>query len=199
VARDEVGAEALLSLHAQSHRDGSRGAPMPYEPSRYMARENQMNGFVRLLTNLAVFSIVTPRGGNAQPARASVDSATVADLEYRVESAMLRRNAAFLDSVYAPGFRFKHAGDRLQTREDIIQALRAPRPSALARDLDSLDVEIHGDVALTTGRIHVRTSSDDVALREYTVRYARVYVRRDGRWRLLTHHTTGQSTGPLHP
>jgi len=50
-------------------------------------------------------------------------------------------------------------------------------------------------VALTTGRIHVRQESTDPKWREYTIRYARVYIRRAGRWQLLTHHSTAESFG----
>ena len=112
---------------------------------------------------------------------------------------MLRGDVAFLDSVYAPSFRFKHSTGALEERAPRLAALRARTTQVYARDLDSLDVEVHGDVALTTGRIHVRQESTDPQWREYTIRYARVYVRHEGRWRLLTHHSTGESFGPLRP
>jgi ketosteroid isomerase-like protein len=65
----------------------------------------------------------------------------------------------------------------------------------LSRTLDSLDVEVHGDIALTTGRIKVTREHANPVEREYTVRYARIYVRRDGRWIQLTHHSTGETRG----
>ena len=128
---------------------------------------------------------------------AAGDSARIAELEQRIENAVVRRDAAFLDSVYAPTFRFKHATGVLEDRERRMQSLRtAPRPGAqqtVERRVDSLDVEVHGDVALTTGRIHIRRDGAPSPTRDYTIRYARVYTRRDGRWQLLSHHSTDQT------
>lgn len=138
-----------------------------------------------------------PVRAGAQATRPRSDSAEIAALEHRVEEATMRGDVAFLDSVYAPSFRFKHSTGNLEQRADRLAALRASRTKVFARDLDSLDVEVHDDIALSTGRIHVRQDSRDPKWREYTIRYARVYVRRAGRWQLLTHHSTGESFGPL--
>src|SRR5687768_7652151 len=107
------------------------------------------------------------------------DSASIAALEQRIEDAMVRRDAEFLESVYAPTFRFKHSTGSLETRAQRMTSVRRQLPSDapgrfIARTVDSLDVEIHGDVALTTGRIHVRRDGGDPRWRDYTVRYARI-------------------------
>jgi ketosteroid isomerase-like protein len=138
--------------------------------------------------------LLAARGASAQ----SADSAAIAALEQRVETAVARGDAAFLESVYAPSFRFRHSTGMLEDRAMRMTALRrGPAPNAprvTARTVDSLEVEVHGDVALTTGRIWVQREGSD-----YTVRYARVYVRRDGRWQLLTHHSTYESPGAPPP
>ena len=67
---------------------------------------------------------------------------------------------------------------------------------AIARDVDSLEVEVHGDVALTTGRIHVRLNGPASPNRDYMVRYARIYVRGPTGWQLLTHHSTHRTFDP---
>ena len=141
--------------------------------------------------------VVPPAPALTQVAAASGDSAVVAALERSIEQATMRGDVAYLDSVYAPSFRFKHSTGTLEERGQRLAALRARRDTVFARDLDSLDVEVHGDIALTTGRIHVRQQSSDPRWREYTIRYVRVYVRRAGRWQLLTHHSTGERFGPL--
>jgi ketosteroid isomerase-like protein len=64
---------------------------------------------------------------------------------------------------------------------------------------DSLDVEVHGDVALVTGRMYVLPESNDPAFQGVTVRYVRVYRRQAGRWQQLTHHSTKQTFGPPSP
>jgi ketosteroid isomerase-like protein len=137
--------------------------------------------------------------GTAQAISPSADSATIVALEHQVEEATVRADVAFLDSIYAPGFRFTHSTGDLEARGPRLDALRHRTTAVFARTLDSLEVEVHGDVALTTGRIHVRQESTDLRWREYTIRYVRGYVRTGGRWRLLTHHSTGESFGPLRP
>jgi Domain of unknown function (DUF4440) len=157
--------------------------------------------FGRTLMRVTLFFMIgtlTPLvAAMPQGRRVSDDSAAVATLEYRVEEATMRRNVTFLDSLYAPTFRFKHSTGALEERAPRLAALQSGTATVFARDLDSLDVEVHGDVALTTGRIHVRQVSPDPKWREYTVRYVRVYIRSAGRWLLLTHHSTGESHGPL--
>ena len=146
---------------------------------------------------LLVAALGLPANGVAQSSATATDSATVAALEQRVELATARGDVAYLDSVYATSFRFKHSTGDLEERGPRLATLRGRKAAVFARDLDSLDVEVHGDIALTTGRIHVRQESPDPKWREYTIRYARVYSRHTGRWQLLTHHSTGESFGPL--
>ena len=151
---------------------------------------------MRSASLLLALSVMCSAPGAAQSRAVSGDSAALAALEHRVEQATLRADVPFLDSVYAPSFRFKHSTGNLEQRAARLAGLAARTAPVFARDLDSLDVEVHGDVALTTGRVHVRQESADPKWREYTIRYARVYIRRAGRWQLLTHHSTGESFGP---
>lgn len=153
------------------------------------------------MRRLAVVAIATCVPGLAAQSP-SADSAAIAALEHRVEAAVARRDAAFLEGVYAPTFRFRHSTGWLEDRAARMANLRrAPGPNdprVISRTLDSLEVEVHGDVALTTGRIFVRR--DDPKAEGpwrpgYTVRYARVYARQGGRWTLLTHHSTHETPG----
>ncbi|HEU4994166.1 MAG TPA: nuclear transport factor 2 family protein [Gemmatimonadaceae bacterium] len=145
-------------------------------------------------------SAQTAIGQAASGARA--DSATIAALERRIENALVKRDAPLLDSAYAPSFRFKHSTGTLETREQRMANVRSPMPADapgrfIARDVDSLEVEVHGNMALTTGRIHVVRDGGDPRWRDYTVRYVRLYARNAaGRWQLVTHHSTSDSQGP---
>lgn len=145
---------------------------------------------------LLLIAAVRPLTAQAPP---DADSAAIVALEHRIEAAVVERNAAFLDSVYAPTFRFKHSTgdleDRARRMSSLSRPLRPGQPRMLSRKLDSLDVEVHGDIALTTGRIRVNREHADPEQREYVIRYARIYVRRNGRWQQLTHHSTGETRG----
>ena len=150
-------------------------------------------------------ALLRAQAGAAAPSASSADSALIARLEHKTEDALVRRDALFLDSVYAPSFRFKHSTGTLETRDQRMANLRRSIPPdapgrMLARVVDSLEVEVHGDLALSTGRIHVRRDGGDPRWQNYTVRYVRLWARnRAGNWQLMTHHSTGESQGPPPP
>src|SRR5712691_8910770 len=75
----------------------------------------------------------------AQAAAGSGDSAVVAALERRIEQATMRGDVAYLDSVYAPSFRFKHSTGVIEERGPRLAALRARRDTVFARDRQTLD------------------------------------------------------------
>ncbi len=121
------------------------------------------------------------------------DSVRVAALEHRVQTAVVRHDAAFLDSILAPTYQFTHAEETIQTRAELLSEMRQPRRSVgnrtIARIVDSLSVEVHPNVAITSGIIHVRQCLG-VTYRGYVVRFARVYQRSEGgHWQLLSHRT----------
>lgn len=162
-----------------------------------MSARHAITSFVPLVLQLALRPL-------ALAAQTTPDSAAIAALEYRVEAAVAQHDTAFLARIYAPDFRFTHSSGLVQDRAAILtlntRALAAHAPPT-RRELDSLQVEVHGDVALSTGRIHVSMPPGDRAPagRDYSIRYARIWARRDGAWQLLTHHSTEYNDGPPVP
>ena len=71
----------------------------------------------------------------------------------------------------------------------------------ITRDVDSVEVEVHGNVALTTGRIHVVREGGVTRWQNYTIRYVRLYARQGkaARWLLVTHHSTSDTQGAPPP
>ena len=145
-------------------------------------------------TLVVALSLATPPLGLFQQQR---DSAVIVNLENQVEVAILRRDIAYLESVYAPGYRVKHSEGILQTRDQWLMSIKTSR--FRRHQVDSLDVEVHGDIALVTGRMYVLPESTDPTFQGVTVRYVRVYRRQAGRWQQLTHHSTKQTFGPPRP
>ena len=147
-----------------------------------------------------LFASTMPAVGQDAKQAASTASAdqTVTDLralEQRAEIATLNADVAFLQDFYASDFRFAHGTGIVAHKTETLKALQPG--FYISRELETSEVEPHGDIALTIGRIHVRTTSQDPSVHEYTVWYIRVYTRRDGRWQLLSHRTTRQVAGPL--
>ena len=140
-------------------------------------------------------------GAAAAAAQEAPDAQAVSDaaaevlaLERQIEAAVLRADVAFLDGVCAPDFTYTH-GDGwitggpvlgVDTRADWLASL-AGRYSQ--REVDSQQIELHGDVAITMGRVRARSGEADIPPRSFSFWYVRVYAQRDGRWQYLSHRT----------
>lgn len=116
-------------------------------------------------------------------------------LEREIESAVVRRDRKFLESALANDFRFT-PGDawtsggtpsRIDDKASWLSTV--DRGQFIARDVDSQNAEPHGSVALTSGRIRVRTRSENPQLRDYAIWYVRVYRQKGPTWELLSHRT----------
>ena len=130
----------------------------------------------------------------ALPEEESVVAEDVLALERRMEEAVLHADVAFLDGVLADDFTYTHGdgwttgGEILgvDTREEWLASL-AGRYSR--REVDSQQAEIHGDVAITMGRLRARGGGPVAEQRSFSFWYVRVYAQRDGEWKYLSHRT----------
>ena len=122
------------------------------------------------------------------------EGAKVLALERQIESAVLRADVAFLNEVCAPDFTYTH-GDGWITGGPVLGVdTRAEWLASLAgrysqREVDSQRIELHGDVAITMGRVRARSGAADDPPRAFSFWYVRVYAQRDGRWQYLSHRT----------
>ncbi len=133
--------------------------------------------------------------------QAATDSAgDVIAFERQIEDAVLTADVVFLDRVCSNDFTYTH-GDgwttggaplAVDTKSEWLASL--PGRYSL-REVETQHVEIHGNVAITTGHVRARTSPPNAARREFSFWYVRVYERRDGQWRYLSHRTV---SGPVY-
>ena len=145
---------------------------------------------VTLLAGATCASAQGPSGAGAEAGRA----AEVLALERRIEDAVLQADVAFLDGVCASDFTYTH-GDGWTTGGAVRGVdHRAEWLASLAgrysrREVDSQQVELHGDVAITMGRVRASSGPSAGAPRTFSFWYVRVYALRDGRWQYLSHRT----------
>ena len=121
--------------------------------------------------------------------------AEVLAFERDVEAAIVRGDVAFMDRACAPTFSFTH-GDGWTTGgaplrvDDRAQWMAVVKSAPYAsRELDSVRVEMHGDVAVTYGRYVARMKGGDPGRQQFDLWFERVYAKRNGRWRYLSHRT----------
>jgi hypothetical protein len=128
-------------------------------------------------------------------------AAEVLAFERDMEAAVVRGDVPFLERVCTNDFSFTH-GDgwttggaplRVENKAQWLAAVgKAPY---LFRTLDSVKVELHGDIAITYGKYQARFKEGEPGRREFTVWFERVYARRNGEWRYVSHRTVH---GPIY-
>jgi ketosteroid isomerase-like protein len=141
------------------------------------------------------------------PASASVaapdPAAEVLAFERAMEAAVVRGDVAYVGRVSAPDLTFTH-GDGWTTggkpllvdnREAFLK--RVQNRQYNVRDLDSVRVEMHGDIAITYGRYVAQNRTGNPEQSWFSVWFERVYAKRNGRWLYVSHRTVhGPTYGP---
>ncbi len=139
----------------------------------------------------------------------AADAAAAADvlaLEQKIEAAVVRGDVAFVDGVLSADFRFVHGdgwttGGKPLVEDDKAAFLkRVAEKEYLVHDLDSVKAEVHGDVVITYGRyvsLYVPRNRSGNPGQLNSIWFERVYARRDGQWKFLSHRTVhGPTVSP---
>lgn len=122
--------------------------------------------------------------------------AEVLEFERKMEAAVVRGDVAYVDSVCSPDLSFTHGdgwttgGEPLNVDDRKGFLKRVENKTYLVRDLDSVKVEMHGDIAITYGRYIAENRVADPAKGAwFSVWFERVYAKRDGHWLYVSHRT----------
>ena len=131
-------------------------------------------------------------------------AAEVLAFERAMEAAVVRGDVAYVDRVSSPDLSFTH-GDAWTTggkplgvdnKKAFLERVRNKHYNV--RDLDSVKVELHGDIAITYGRYVAQNRVVAPGKNGwFSVWFERVYQKRDGHWLYLSHRTVhGPTYGP---
>ncbi len=141
-------------------------------------------------------------GQQAKPASAA-EAAQVLAFERAMEDAVARGDVAYVDSVSAPDLTFTHGdgwttgGEPLLVDDRKAFLKRVENKQYNVRDLDSVKVEMHGDIAVTYGRYVAQNRTTPPDQSWFSVWFERVYEKRNGRWLFVSHRTVhGPTYGP---
>jgi ketosteroid isomerase-like protein len=110
---------------------------------------------------------------------------TLADLDAAIDTAMSDRDAAALERLLAADFIYTHSNGRPQPRAEFIAAIAA-RDNPPRRMLTDVQVELHGDVAVTRGNLDIVYHDERPNL---YMRYVRVYRQIGQDWQAISHRT----------
>jgi hypothetical protein len=146
-------------------------------------------------------------GLKLKPASASSDvssaTAEVLEFERAMEAAIVRGDVAYVDRVSAPDLSFTHGdgwtrgGKPLLTDDRAAFLKRVENRQYNVRDLDSVKVEMHGDIAITYDRYIAQNRIGNPEQSWFSVWFERVYEKREGHWMYVSHRTVhGPTYGP---
>jgi len=123
--------------------------------------------------------------------------------ERAMEAAVVRGDVAYVTRVSAPDLSFTHGdgwingGKPLSVDDRKGFLKRVENQQYNVRDLDSVKVEMHGNVAITYGHYVAQNRIPAPGKAWFSVWFERVYEKRDGHWLYVSHRTVhGPTYGP---
>jgi uncharacterized protein DUF4440 len=140
---------------------------------------------------------LTPAG---VPAPNAADAATIAEVlafEKQMEAAVVHGDVKFLDRALSSDFVFTH-GDgwtnggaplKVDTKATWLAYVAKQPPPYFYRELDHVQVELHGTIAITIGRYLYLPQSNNPQPGHMYVWFERVYAKQNGEWKHLSHRT----------
>ncbi|HKB14086.1 MAG TPA: nuclear transport factor 2 family protein [Vicinamibacterales bacterium] len=104
-------------------------------------------------------------------------------------AAYLRGDRAFVDALLTDDWTSTDYRGRVWTKANVLALFDGPRPPMARAEIDVDRVRLLGDVAIVTGRSLSagRIDGRDISIAQ---RFTDIYVRRDGRWRVIASQGT---------
>jgi len=104
-------------------------------------------------------------------------------------AAQVNADVATLEKLLAPELTYIHSSGVLDTKDAYIGAIKSGKSKYKSITPEEVSARTFGDVSIVTGKATMVLLSDgkDVNL---TLRYTDVWVKRDGRWQMVSWHST---------
>lgn len=113
----------------------------------------------------------------------------VKHIEDQIGEAVVSRDAAFVDRIWAEEFVYTGVRGEVKNKADILAELKAGDLKFDLLKFDDVRVRIFGDAAVVTGRAITKGRSKQGEI-SGQFRYTRVYVKRKGAWQLVAFQGT---------
>lgn len=123
------------------------------------------------------------------PAHAGPDEDAIRGLADRIAQAWREGDAAFLDSVFDARYIHTNTRGLVTDRAFDLDEVRRRDPHFDTYTHSDVDVIVHGDSAIASGRTAVAGRYGDTPF-ALDLRFTDTFVRRDGVWRLAATHVT---------
>jgi len=110
-------------------------------------------------------------------------------LENDWKQAIVTLDAAFLEGLYAADYLGTDADGVLWGKKEEIETALFGTFSLKSFKLEDMKARVYGDVAVVTGLNTIRGMNSGMKLTRQD-RFTDVFVKREGRWQLVSNHTT---------
>jgi ketosteroid isomerase-like protein len=101
------------------------------------------------------------------------------------DQAIIKRDVPGVEANVAPDFQQIRGSGRVVGREQFIRDITAPTLKIDPYVVEDFGVRVYGDTALLTGRIRMSGTASGERFEEH-FRYIDVYVRRGGKWKVVS-------------
>ncbi|MBL0124049.1 MAG: nuclear transport factor 2 family protein [Betaproteobacteria bacterium] len=135
-----------------------------------------------LLLTLVPACMVNPPLNSDDPAHTKAALSRQAD---QWDKAIVRQDRAAIESNMAEDFRQIDGAGNLEDKASFVEGLMSPKLRIDPYTVEDFDVRLYGDVALLSGRTKMTGQYDGKHFQSH-YRYIDIYVRRDGRWRIVS-------------
>jgi ketosteroid isomerase-like protein len=132
---------------------------------------------------------VTASQASASPESRDEIQREILKLEDVQSQAMLKGDVDTLSSIYADGIDWVQPDGEKMTKEQVLASHRASKLKYDSIKHFNIETEIYGNTVVLTGQSLSMVHYGDKVF-DFPRRFTNVYVREDGRWRLVVHHVT---------
>lgn len=102
-----------------------------------------------------------------------------------------QHNVKAMEAIVADDFTITFPNGGMQTKPQIIAALKSPRPAdgrSMKFRTEEVQPRAYGDVVILVGLVVTEYQRDGKTVSENRQRYTDTYVKRDGRWQVVASH-----------
>jgi ketosteroid isomerase-like protein len=120
----------------------------------------------------------------------------IKSLEYSRLAAGLRKDVDAVSATTAEDYLQIDTDGRVLNKPATLERIKSSYAQLVANPVDDVEVRVHGDTAILTGRARPEGVLDGKAFKD-AVRYTRIYVKRDGRWQVVLFQQTRVAEGSV--
>ena len=118
------------------------------------------------------------------------------EMERDAAAAIVRKDGAALDSLFADDYSGTSADGQPFTRSQFMAWIRSPSVQFESFDLSDLAIRAYGDTAVVTGLLTVEGRAAGRYVRGLE-RFTDVWIRREGRWQVVATQNTRIAEEPV--